>query len=120
MTFNHSRVQDSGLAVLQGVLASMKTLRSLNIAGNDATPEGARVVFGAVSPLTSLRKLDMSYQAALSGSGVGAFASGIRDLQSLHTLMLISVGLDATGVLFQALFASCRQQTSPTIRNLSL
>jgi hypothetical protein len=78
----------------------MKGLRALNIAGNDITAEGSRAMFAALSPLTSLRKLDISYQACLAGSGVGAFTSGINDLKSLHTLMLISVGLDATGVTF--------------------
>ena len=77
----------------------MKVLRSLNVAGNDLTPEGSCVLCAALSPLTSLRKLDVSYQAALAGSGVGAFAAGIKELKSLHTLMLISVGLDAAGAL---------------------
>ena len=90
-------MQDTGLATLQRTLARMKMLRSLNVAGNDLTAEGSRVLCGALSPLTSLRKLDISYQAALSASGVGAFTAGIRELKSLHTLMLISVGLDAAG-----------------------
>lgn len=93
-------VQDSGLACLQGVLASMHALRSLNVAGNELSPEGSRTVFAALNPLTSLRKLDISYQSALGGTGVQAFATGVHGMKNLHALMLISVGLDATGVHF--------------------